>query len=403
MKKRIIILGIAALFASFNLFSCNSDDDFGVEVTQNSVLILNFKGENVSKINSLKIEIIETNTGTKQTVSLENQTTYSLELPYGSYNIIANGLGIDNNGDHVAIAGGNTIVINTLSSNLTIDLLVKQFGEDFIIEEVFFTGIKTAENKNYNNSRYFKITNNTEKVLYADNLIIATSEFFTTTDQHVTPFHPNEAFAISAIMTVPGSGTEHPVQPGDFIVVADNAIDHTEFAPDAYNLINADFEFPNENPSLGQVDNPNVPNMNIIYTKMNYNMIFLYTTSQESYVIARFPEGQNAENFLENNKYNYSYTNAAGNVINRSSYQIPNSWIIDGVNVSNPDKFLRLITSKSIDSGWTGAWPGYNGKTIRRKEAGKLKNGKTRYQDTNNSTEDFIANSDSSLANGIVH
>ena len=135
---------------------------------------------------------------------------------------------------------------------------------------------------------------------------------------------------------------------------------------------------------------------------MKYNMIFLYTTSQQAYALARLPEGKTVDTFLAENKYTYSYTNSAGGVTNNSIYKIPNTWIIDALNTSREGDFLQILTTASIDSGWTTTSTGYNGKTVRRKVLGLMSNGKNLYKDTNNSTVDFIRNSEPSLKNGII-
>lgn len=402
MKKRFLVIGLfAALASSSVIVSCSSDDDdFGTEVAQKSVLTVTLTGDNIATYKTVEIEILETNSGAITKKTLENASAYSFELPYGSYKITANGTVITKDNEEVQVGATAQQDINTGVVNVPLPLIIKQFNKDFIIEEVFFAGVKTNDGKKYNNSRYFKITNNTDEVLYADRLMIATSEFFTTVARTVTPYIVDEAFPISAVMIVPGTGKEHPVQPGSFIVVADNAINHT--ASNGFDLTKADFEFPSTNPTLGQVDNPSVPNMDKIYTQMNYNMIILYTTSQQGYALARLPEGQTAETFLAGNKYDYSYTNAAGNTTNKSVYKIPNTWIIDALNTSRDNDFLQILTAPSIDAGWTTASPGYNGKTVRRKVLGLMSNGKNLYKDTNNSTLDFVRNSEPSLKNGIV-
>ncbi len=402
MKKRFLVIGlVAALTSSSVIVSCSSDDDnFGTEVAQKSVLTVSLAGDNIATYKTIEIEILETNSGAIIKQTLENASAYSFELPYGSYKITANGTVITKDNEEVQVGATAQQDINTGVVNLSLPLIIKQFNKDFIIEEVFFAGVKTNDGKNYNNSRYFKITNNTDEVLYADRLMIATSEFFTTVARTVTPNIVDQAFPISAVMIVPGTGKEHPVQPGSFIVVADNAINHT--ASNGFDLTKADFEFPSTNPSLGQVDNPSVPNMDIIYTQMTFNMIFLYTTSQQGYALARLPEGQTATTFLAENKYDYSYTNSAGGVTNKSVYKIPNTWIIDALNTSRDNDFLQILTAPSIDASWTNASPGYNGKTVRRKVLGLMSNGKNLYKDTNNSTADFVRNSEPSLKNGIV-
>ena len=403
MKKRFLAIGLMAVLTSSTLIvSCSGDDDgFGTEVSQKSVLTVTLAGDNISTYKKIELEILETNSGAITKKTLENASAYSFELPYGSYKITANGTVITKDNEEVQVGATAQKDINTGVVNLSLPLIIKQFNKDFIIEEVFFSGSTTNDGKKYNNSRYFKLTNNTEEVLYADNLIIATSEFLSSVKREITPYHIDQAFPIGSAMYIKSeSGKQYPVQPGSFIVVADNAINHT--ASNGFNLTNADFEFPSANPSLGQVDNPSVPNMNIIYSKMAYNMIFLYATSIESYVIARFPAGENEHTFLQNHKYTYSYPNSAGGVTTNNTYEIPNSWIIDAVNNSTDDKFLHILTTPSIDAGWTTASPGYNGKTVRRKILVTMSNGKNLYKDTNNSTADFVRNSEPSLKNGII-
>ena len=403
MKKGLLLIGLVAAMATTMTVSCSRDNDefgSGVVVAQKSNLTITLSGKDVSSYKNVEIEIQEVNTGAVTKYTFVNEAAHTLELPYGSYKVIANGEVIMVSLDQLQVGGTANVDINTATSNVLVNLQIKQFSKDFIIEEVFFTGIKTPDNKNYNNSRYFKLVNNTDKVLYADNLIISGSEFFTTVKRVITPYNVEEYFPIANMMVLTGTGTQYHVQPGDFIVVADNATDHRP--SNGFNLQNADFEFPNTNPSLGQVDNPAVPNAKIVFTKMTFNMIFLYTTSQEAYVIARFPAGENPDTFIQNYKYTYSYTNSAGNTTTVNSYKIPNTWIVDAVNTSRDADFLHIITGASLDAGYTSASPGYSGKTVRRKIVGQTANGKNIYKDTNNSATDFTRDSQSSLINGIV-
>ncbi|WP_265428179.1 DUF4876 domain-containing protein [Chryseobacterium sp. YIM B08800] len=408
MKKRVILLSlVAAMATGFTVTSCSSDDDFGVTAKQNGVLTLNFTGENITEYTNLEVEIMEINTGAIIKETLKKENAHSFEVAYGSYKITVNGVVIASN-EEVRAAGTGQTDVTSAVKNLTIPLFVKKFHEDFIIEEVFFTGVKTSDNKNYNSSRYFKITNNTNKILFADQLIIAQSEFLTTDDKNPTPYNKNLSFAVKGVMVLPGSGNQYPVQPGDFIVIADNAINHKQNTSTAYDLHNADFEFPSTNPALGQVDNPSVPNAEVIYTQMTFNMFFLHNRGFESYAIARFPTGENKETFLQKFKYDYTYQNSAGTITSKSAYAIPNSWIIDAENNSVPTKFIHTLTAPGIDSGWTSVGATDNdanryGKSVRRKTAGTMTNGKNLYMDTNNSTNDFTKDAVPSLKDGIQH
>ena len=409
MKKRILILSLFILSTSSALVSCTNDDDFGVDVVQNSVLTLSFKGDDIKTYKSLEIETVELNTGVKTTKVIQDANAYSLELQKGSYKVTVNGTVITTANEEVNIGGTSSFDITTATQNITIPLFIKQFSEDFIIEEVFYSQILTPENKKYNTSKYFKITNNTNNVLYADQLVIGQSEFISNDDDKVpTPYHPNEALAVKAVMVLPGTGTDYPVQPGDFIVIADNAINHKTEASTAFDLSKADFEFPSTNPKLASVDNPAVPNAKVIFTTLTYNMLLMHSAGVESYVVARFPKGETSTTFLEKYKYDYQYVDQAGNIKKKSVYEIPTKWILDGLNNGAKGSFYNVILGSSIDSGWTGIGSGFNsedrmGKSVRRNILGKTENGKNIYKDTNNSTVDFVRDSEPSLKNGIVH
>ena len=408
MKKKFLILGFLALTTSLTITSCSNDDSFENQQNKESVVTLSFTGENIAEYKSLNIQILEINTGITTNTLIENKNAYSLQLPKGSYKFIVTGIVKTRENEEIEVASSINYDVTNTVENISMNLYAKQFSNDFIIEEVFFVGVKTPEGKAYNASKYFKITNNTDKVLYADKLLILQSEFLTSVNNNVTPYDLNSYFPVKGVMLLPGTGAEYPVQPGDFIVIADNAINHNALNINAFNLENADFEFPNNNPTLGNVDNPAVPNAQVIFTTMTFNMIFLHNSGVEAYAVARFPEGENENTFLENYKYNYSYTNTAGNVTSKSVLMVPNSWILDGQNNGNSDKLLQLLMSPSIDASYTGIGTTYQnsdrfGKSVRRKVIGQTSNGKNVYKDTNNSAVDFIRNSEPSLRNGIVH
>jgi hypothetical protein len=408
MKKNIILFGLLALTSTFTITSCADDDSFGVEQSQNSILTLSFSGDNIKEYKNLTVEIREVNTGIIVTKVIENSNAYSLELPKGSYKILVNGQVVTREDETLEAAGNAVKDIVTNVENLSIKLYPKQFSNDFIIEEVFYSGNPTPEGKAYNSGRYFKLVNNTENTIYADKLIIAVSDLTAHSTNVFSPYNNNEYLPVRAVMVLPGSGTEYPVSPGDFIVVADNAINHSTINPNAYNLSNADFEYPNTNPSLGNVDQANVPNANVIFTTYNYNMFYLFNYSADGFAIARFPEGESSETFIANYKYDYQQTTSTGTTSTKSTYKIPNSWIIDGVNNGYADKLIQLVLGSSIDAGYSTVGTSSSntdryGKSIRRVVIGQSADGKNVYKDTNNSSNDFIKSAEPSLKNGIVH
>lgn len=408
MKTRFLFMFLAIMGLTLTTVSCNSDDSSnGIINNTPSKITLAFTAENMSEIKGMTVEFKETNTGAVTTKEITTSPS-EIELKKGSYTATANGKIKLATGEEMDAAGSVTFDLTQETQNINIKLTIKIFSEDFIIEEVFFTGVLTMEGKNYNSGRYFKITNNTNKVLNTAGLLVMKSEFNPSLKNDNTPEIREEAFAVSGVLMIP-TNLGKDVQPGDFIVIADMAMNHKTTNIPAFDLSKADYEFPNlDNPSLGQVDNPAVPDAKVIYTTMNFNMFFLHNRGFESYAIARFPQGETAETWLANYKYDYQYLNQAGNITKKSAYKVPNTWILDGVNCAVQAKWLHNPLGSAIDNSYTSCGtidsdPERFGKTVRRKIIGTMENGKPMYKDTNNSDQDFVKMSPSSLANGIVH
>lgn len=408
MRKNLLTLILAIGLLATTSISCSSDDNSS-EVVQNksSVLKLSFKADNIKSYDDVVLDLVETNSGVK-TSKVVTQNTLEFPIDRGSYKISINGKVTLTSGEQMEIGGNASVDLIQETQSLSIDLILKVFSEDFIIEEVFFSGVRTLEGKLYTGGRYFKLTNNTDKVLKTGGLLICQSEFFNTVNHNVTPNIVNSDFAVQAVLMIPQEHSKD-VQPGDFIVIADMATNHKKANIPAFDLSKADYEYPNlDNPKLGQVDNPAVPNAKVIYSTMNFNMFFLNDRGAESYALARFPENVSVEKWLTDYTYNYEYLNKAGNITPKKTYRIPNTWILDGVNSSPIEKWVHNTLGASLDAGWTGVGtidsdPSRFGKTIRRKVVGKMQNGKNMYKDTNNSTVDFTRDSEASLASGIVH
>lgn len=408
MKNRFLFVFLAVIGLTFATVSCSDDNGVnGIVDNTPSKLSLTFSGENIAEIKNMKVEFKEANSGALTTVDA-TKSPFETNLKKGSYTIVANGTVKLSSGEEMEAAGTAALDLTQDSQNLNINLIIKIFSEDFIIEEVFFTGVKTFEGKNYNSGRYFKLTNNTNKVLNTGGLLILKSEFTPSLKYDITPEIRNEAFAVNGVLMIPQNLSKE-VQPGDFIVVADMAMNHKTANIPAYDLSKADYEFPNlDNPSLGQVDNPAVPDAKVIYTTMNYNMFFLNNRGLESYAIARFPQGVTVESWLTDYKYDYEYPNQAQNITKKSVYKIPNTWIIDGVNCAVDATWEHNVLASSVDSGFTGCGTTDHdverfGKSVRRNVISTMENGKPLYKDTNNSTVDFTKYATPSLQNGIVH
>ncbi|MCI0921527.1 DUF4876 domain-containing protein [Sphingobacterium rhinopitheci] len=429
MNTKNTILLIVGLISSTLFFSCSKDQDIqfnDVEVSMKAP-----EGIQDYAIENATLKFTEINTGIV-TSTVINPTTnlskvassntvgvnaaadgivkfsdsgasvindFASTLPNGTYDVTLEG-SMRYNKDGQAITSKvrgskNGIVINGPNVNIQLDLFIFDETAGLILKEIFFTGTVTPENKSYNGDKYFIIYNNSDETLYADGLIISEAAFLTTTKREYTPNIMNEAFTAGSIIMVPGTGKQSPILPGKQIVIANNAIDHIEYNPNSLDLRNAEFEI--DLISTINVDNPQVTNMISVNGTMLMN-----NRGFKSYVLARLPEGMTIDNYKTDHLYTYSYLNALGNPVNSNSYKIPNTYILDAVNLSVETDFEWILTSPQLDMGWTYCGRTSSdatryGKSVLRKVLTTNPDGRVIYQDTNNSSVDFTPESKPSL------
>lgn len=392
-----VLRTLFVLCAAFAITACSSDSNEAPEAKTSLKLELKVVPENiqVKEYKNLTISFKELNLGFTITQELKNNNILQVVLPSGTYNITAEGSIVyaDNSASVEAKVAGvqNGIVINGNETSKTLDLSLKSGNSsDLILEEVFFTGTKTPQGAMYFGDQYFKITNNTDKTLYADGMLLIQSSFMTNEKQDYSPNIMGTALSAGAIIRIPGNGTMYPVKAGESIVIAEDAINHKDFNPSSINLSNANFQIFKEDSD--DIDNPAVPKMVNVFEKM-----VIHTQGYYAYALARMPQGMTNEALVAQNSYTYTYNlTINGDVypMDETAVKIPNEWITDAVNLSVQDSFQWLVTSPSLDMGWTSVatFDGDKsrfGKAVRRKVTGKTMDGKNILKDTNNSTTDF--------------
>lgn len=268
--------------------------------------------------------------------------------------------------------------------------------DDLIISEVFFAGTLQSSGNQYNGDDYVKLYNNTDHIIYADGLTLFESKFTTTQKYNYTPDIMDSAVTVQALYTIPGNGTERPVKPGEYLLLADTGIDHRVANPNSFDLSHADFEWfdVSTKPSNLDIDSPYVPNLDKWYC---YTQSFwvLHNRGFKAYGIARIPIDK--ETYLKDYLYSYDYEiiSAAGTFpMSQSAYRLPNEWIVDVVNCSVQAEFQWTVTSPLLDMGWTSCGTIDKDKTryfrsVRRKMLYVNEDGNPMLKDTNNSAADF--------------
>ncbi len=411
MKRKSLFSVMALLLCAISLIvtSCSKDD---------AVPDVNY----VVKLDMpINVNTPVLKNGTATLTNVQNGSTYAISnftlsgtqyigtvtVPQGSYNVSVTGNityqldGTEVNSEVKAESSNVAIAEQTATS--TISLTTYNAQQGFVISEIFFTGSLTPEGKQYSGDQYFKITNNSSETLYADGIALLESSFLTVSKYDYTPDLMSQAMTVDAIYCIPGTGKEHPVLLGKSLIIALNAINHKEANSKSIDLSKADFEFYDEssNSRFLDTDNTNVPNLDkwYCYTATYFG---LHNRGFKAYAIAK-PEVDKAT-FLANYLYTYSYTMSlpSGNYsMEGKGYKMPNAWILDAVNLSVSAGYEWIVTSPTLDSGWSHCGTTLSdatryGKAVVRKVE-KTENGRDILKDTNNSTDDFDAEATPSL------
>lgn len=400
MKKYLFLSMMMLAAMSISFVSCSSDDD--PVFVKNGTVTLEMP-INVTDVVLNSFEGTATNVQTGAVVTLpapvKNGNNYVITIPQieeGNYNITAKGvISFLKEG----IAGTTEFEVSNSNVHLSekansLKLAVNSFQAEggFVISEIFFTGTTTPENKQYLNDQYMVITNNSDVTLYADSIAIVESSFLTIDKQDYTPDLMNTDFSVDFVFMIPGSGMSVPVAPGQSLLVAINAINHVENNPNSFNLSGADYEFFDEssNPSYTDVDGA-AANLDRWYT-YSATVTGFHNRGFKSYAIAKMKTDK--DTWLNDYTYTADYTFTFDEYsfpMSIDSYRVPNSWILDAVNLSVESEFQWLVTSSALDAGWTYCGKvdkdpeRFNKAVIRKQDA----NGK--YVDTNNSSNDFNA------------
>ncbi len=380
----ILFCSLAMLFLFFG--SCSEDDDVKMtRLTVTASLASTLDGVDLS---GLEVEIVSLTSSYSSKNSSLADGSFTIDLEEGNYTIKVNGEKLFNGG-----AGSTqTIYLRGVVENLSltgaefkqeIPLVVSVGNSGWVFKELYFTGSKTPTGSSYYKDKYFEIFNNSDTVLFADGIAIAESDHTTSSETNSWTAGGNSNFVAQTIYTIPGNGTDYAVQPGHSIVIADVAINHTVDNANSFDLSIADFEW-YDNHRL-DVDVPEVANLNKDFS-YSATIWTPHNRGFNSYVIFR-PNVQMAA-FMAANRVERVAAN--GTTIYR--YQIPAQYILDAVEMGTPSDFKSKALTADLDLGYTHSGDGDDarfGKCVRRKVL-LHKDGRVVYQDTNNSTVDFL-------------
>lgn len=401
MKNKIFFFLMVAL-APF-IASCEDDDDEDKKITVNFSAQPRVSGSfNSDMFDGLEAVFTEVRSQNSTSCVLDANGRGTVSISKGIYNVV-----VDKSIKSV-VNGADSIFISVLLENITISednqmvqgyisaLPASGLSKGFIFSEIFFNGEQNS-GRMMHPDQYIVLFNPTSEVLYADGVSIAVTHHISWWDKKLwyDDFYPNRV-PIGGFVTIPGNGTEHPVQPGEKVVIAFTAIDHSsvEGYDHAVDLTGADFEIYN-GPESNDVDNPDVPNVIITENGDSYGFFF-QPRGYVSPLIFKLKDGKKAtiESFYNEHISSAREVVAATDsteetIVDIQILSVPTSDILDGVQTSDvPQDVKTRVIPESVDRGKFLVNGCHRQELAIRKEihVGDA----IYYQDTNNSSEDFV-------------
>lgn len=278
-----------------------------------------------------------------------------------------------------------------LDTDQTLTLVGAAVG-GLVFKEVYYTGSKTPEDKSYFSDQYYEIFNNSTDVIYADGLCLGIVDgwAFSASLSPWLSAYP-EKQAIPSFWVVPGTGEEHPINPGESIIIAQDGINHktdTLGNPNSpVDMSIADFEVFVPRDDNKDLDAPAVPNMTLGYANF---LGFDWLTSVFGCGYVLFRIDGDVETYV-----NANLVTKPESTSTKEYMLITNDMIIDAFQAYADDSETGMPKLHAVhDAGFTFDPNGtYTGKCVRRKVKADLGDRKV-YQDTNNSTNDFLNDQD---------
>lgn len=192
-------------------------------------------------------------------------------LSQGSYLVTARRLlsdaersGLGTASDAMAFVGADTLRVSSGTGTGALQLPVSYRGS-LLINEVYQGQRLVIGLGTYAHGGFIELYNNADTTVYMDGTLVANAlagEFDCPTcvvscAEWARMTDDPAGVWTRWIAAFPGSGREHPLRPGELVVVATDAVDHSVLYPGMLDLRGADFEFPGS----ADADNPAVPNM----------------------------------------------------------------------------------------------------------------------------------------------
>lgn len=408
MKK--ILTCILPLAAAFLLSGCLKDmkdselfegsKEVEVSITLPEALAAEPKSD-------FKVMLRNSKTGVVLTSVTDAQGVARLEAEYGTYSVIVSKQ-IEVEGAVKILSASQNIVLSRDDKQvetLAAELTAANKGT-IILKEVYFHLAKTPSGANYNYDQYFTLYNNSDKVQYLDGIGLGTHSTYNSNAKRIyvkswlgdDNTDPRDSVPISAFgFNFPGKGTDHPLQPGEEVVIALSAINHTGAMTTVPVNLATESTWAMWIPAFKGQKTPEVPEERRLNPYCQQGLGTAFTISRTSPTVVIYRIEGSAEEYV---KDGVKLGEPGGHMISAPpaytgkiySIMIPKEWVYDGVEFRIAENEVpRLCPEISLQALMITSGMGSGISYIRKvDEEATAAAGHTVYQDTNDSSQDWM-------------
>lgn len=388
MKKRVVILVL--IFVALIYTGCSEDEQIAQKYTVN-VTVKYPEGYTTNLLASGVTVSIKSISGTDEfilTTNNEGMAEFSLEA--GQYNI-----SVAQEQEDFAFNAVEENVSVSENTSLELNLKAVALKGGLVFKEIYYTGSKTPKGGYYYSDQFHEIYNNSDETIYLDGLCIGLMQ---PSSSSASPWVDEEGNLMTKlplqfyVWYIPGSGKDYPLEARKSIIIAQDGIDHQTDSQgntnSPVNLGNANWETYCGDINGGRdADAPGVPNLEMMFTSTTTLYDWLHSVFGAGVIIFRLPEGTDPVQWAEDPD---NLSTKPGSTSSTKYLMVPSEYVIDAVEVvrAEENKRYKRIPDE-LDAGKVWCSGTYVSESIRRKVK-QIIDGKVIYQDTNNSSNDFL-------------
>ena len=376
--KKTILLSVAALGMAALAASCQKDEVVPVAV---SVVVDESALVDVPSPESYTVSLTNLSTAEVMTAETENSTASFMSVVPGLYGVSVLATASDGGKSYNYSGSVSSVEISAEGQTIKVPVTVAE-SSALVLKEIYYA----CSGDYYIREQFYEVYNNSDATVYLDGLCIAEIDYY---DQITkAPYNwqienPEKYVFASDVWQIPGDGTSYPLEPGESVVIAEWATDHSmeSLNPGSAigDLSSADFEAITGETTVGTTVITDNAAINMEHPVMAYSLPQWLTSTGGATMVIFYPEHElNSENMI------------AAEGLYGGAREIPVEWILDGVNAVADETMIQYKgLPDNIDAGTIWVGEAYCGQSIARKISETKEDGRIVYMDTNNTTNDF--------------